>query len=283
MTQLAREAQREHEVDEARLAREHVAGLCSVTCDHDRCAAVTCDGAAYHRRYRGREDLRLDEERRTEQAVLACSGVERVLQLFGRRKTRCRCEHTGTRVRRLQHGRARQLRETRHRQLDADPTTRVGTRGEQRTDDALLRQLDRARTAQQLRGERTRRAGGDDHERSAQRRTVCTHERREARMAAHARDLAAIVHDGTMVQSTLEQHLLQTTDRHERARRLRSELPQVCCLWRHAGQCRDATADRATRRQIRLAARRQQRHDLRVADVDTEVREVREVAITRDQ
>jgi hypothetical protein len=283
VTQFLREAQRQREVDETRLAREHVAGLCGVTCDHDRRAAVTSDRALCHRRYRGREDLRLDEERRTEQAVLARGRDERVLQLRRRRLTRCRHEHTGACVRRLQDGGAREARQAGHRQLDADPATRVCTGVEQRTHDALLRQLDRARTAQQLLRERACSTRRDDDERRAHRRAVGARQRREASMAADARDLAVIVHDGTMLQSTLEQHLLQATDRHECARRLRGELPQIRGLRRHARQCRNATADRATRREVRLAARRQERHDLRVADVDTEVIEVCQVTCARNQ
>jgi hypothetical protein len=61
VTQLGRQPHREREVDEARLAREHVAGLCSVTCDHERRATVARNRAPCHRGYRSREDLRLDE------------------------------------------------------------------------------------------------------------------------------------------------------------------------------------------------------------------------------
>jgi len=203
-TQLAGEPQREREVDEARLAREYVAGLCSVTRDHDRCAAVSRNGATRHRRYRSRKDLRLDKEWHTEQAMLARSDEERVLQLLRRRLTRCRYEHTGTRRGRLQHSCTREPSETGDRQLDADPTTLVGAGREQRTDDALLRQLDRAMTAQQLLGERACSTGGNHHECRTQRCTISALQRREARMATHARDLATIVHDGTMLERTLE-------------------------------------------------------------------------------
>src|SRR5688500_5939789 len=80
VAELAREPQREREIDEARLAREYVAGLCGATRDHDRCTAVAGNRAARHRRHRGREDLRLDDEWHTAHAVRACCDVEAVMQ-----------------------------------------------------------------------------------------------------------------------------------------------------------------------------------------------------------
>src|SRR5688500_16604792 len=85
-----------------------------------------------------------------------------------------------------------------------------------------------------------------------------------------------------MLQSTREQRLLEPTDRDQCTRRLRGQLPQIRCLVRLAQRWHVAH-DRTAGGEVSLATRSEQRDDLRVANVDTEVREIREVARTSDQ
>jgi hypothetical protein len=79
MAKLRRELQGERDIDEARLAGEHVTGLSSVTSDDDRRATVTRDRAACHGGHRGLEDHRWHREGNTCKTMGTCGRLEAVL------------------------------------------------------------------------------------------------------------------------------------------------------------------------------------------------------------
>ena len=134
-------------------------------------------------------------------------------------------------------------------------------------------------TAQERGCQRTSGTGGNDDERCARRRTVGARQRREASVATHALDVATIDDTSTCLESTLEQCLLQTTDRNQRERRLRGECRQIMRALGNATKDPYLTGNRAASDEVTLATRREQRHDLRIANVYAEMVEIREVTL----
>lgn len=86
-----------------------------------------------------------------------------------------------------------------------------------------------------------------------------------------------------MVERTLEQRLLETTDRNEGDRRLGRESRQIGDALGNAMEDAHVTGHGTTGDKIAFATRREQRHDLWIADVDAEMVEICEVTLARDQ
>ena len=283
MTQLCSKLQSERDVDEARLAREHVTGLCSVTCDEDRSATIARDRATRHRGHRGLEDHRRYREWNARKTVRVCGGLEAVMQLLLGRcldprvdEQRGACRRLG---RRLQQRRACRLGEASDRKLDADPACDVATHREHASDHLARWQLDLAMTTQERGGQRTSGTGRDNHERCAGGRTVGARQRCEASVAAHALDVATIDDASAELQSTLEQGLLKTTDRNESHGRLSRERGQISDALGLVADDTHLAGNRTAGDEITFATRREQRHDLWIADVDAQCIEICEVTL----
>jgi hypothetical protein len=97
-------------------------------------------------------------------------------------------------------------------------------------------------------------------------------------VATHALDVTTIDDASAMLKRALEQRLLKTTDRNQSNGRLCRERRQICTLGSVANDAH-LTGNRAARNEITLATRREQRHDLRIANVDTQRVEVCEITL----